>query len=486
MEKGKTNLVEDIKKILLPFKILILDPAKEIADGFREKSIPLIELLSVGIVLSQFHYWNGMNWMLRRLGVEKLWHLPWISGIFGVWLVTAGIHLWGIRQGALRSKLKRKLNDSFIKASIETRLKETPVFVYDAPIGSNSRKLRVRSSGIPAEKFRENRIQLEADLNINISKVENPKNNRELVDIIYSLEKMPDFWVLDNLMKYKDFSFPLGKTIAGEIKTDLKTVPHFLIAGETNSGKSTLIRAIVMVLTMNNRDFEVVFIDLKGEMDGQVFNGFEQVKVLGERFDIDKVTNDIETLLDSRMKDAKNLQAKNIIEYNAKQQSRELKWNRILVVVDEIAELMPSVHSPDKALLAKIQSRLNRMARIGRSVGIHLLIGVQKPDHKNLDPTIKANLPGVVCFPVSHFSQSVLVLGNGHAAELNAAIPGRAIWKYGSNETEIQAPFLNNDEIQKAQEKMTKYFKSDASKESEVAGDQKENTKAQGAFKSGS
>jgi S-DNA-T family DNA segregation ATPase FtsK/SpoIIIE len=485
MEKSKTDLAEDLKKVFLPFKILAIDPTKEVLIGLREKSLPLVELLAAGIFLSQFHYWNGFTWLLFRLGIHLVWHLPLMSGIFGAWLVASGFHCWGIRQGALRAKLKLKLTESFIKAGIETRLKETPHFVYDVPVGSNSRKLRVRSSGIPTQEFKENRTHLEADLNINISKVENPKDNRELVDIIYSLEKMPTFWLLDNLMSYKDFSFPLGKTVEGEVKSNLNKIPHYLIAGETNSGKSTLIRSIVMVLTLNNRDLETYLIDLKGQMDGQVFGDFERVKVLSERFDIDKETNDIETLLDARMQEAKNLQAKNITEYNAKQKSRDKKWNRILVVVDEIAELMPSVHSPDKALLAKIQSRLNRFSRIGRSVGIHLIIGVQKPDHKNLDATIKANLPGVVCFPVSHFSQSVLVLGNGHAAELNAAIPGRAIWKYGSNETEIQAPFLSNEEIQRAQEKMTNYFKNEDLTKIEGAHVKEETPATQGAFKGG-
>lgn len=458
MTQPKPNLTEDLKKIFKFFQVLALDPCAQVIYGFKEKSIPLLELVGFGIILSQLHYWGGLRYFLSRTHIEIPYFSNYVTGIFGALLVISGFYFWGFRQMVLRSKLIGKLHKSFFQAGIETRLKETPHFIFDYPVGAVSRKLRVKSSGIAIDEFRKNKLALESSMNINISKIENPNGNRELIDIIYATEKMPEYWLLDNLMAYKNFSFPIGKTVDGEIKSDLLKVPHYLIAGETNSGKSTLIRSIVMVLTMNNNDLQTYFIDLKGEMDGQVFHDFDKVQVLSEPSFIDEKLSEIESILNARMAEAKKKRVKNISEFNSAQKEYDKRWDRILIVVDEIAELMPTVQSGNKATLAKIQSRLNRFSRIGRSVGIHLIIGVQKPDHKNLDATIKANLPGVICFPVSHFSQSVLVLGNGHAADLNAAIPGRAIWKYGSNEIEVQAPFLSNEEIKKAQEKKTNYF----------------------------
>ena len=95
---------------------------------------------------------------------------------------------------------------------------------------------------------------------------------------------------------------------------------------------------------------------------------------------------------------------------------------------------------------------------MGRAVGISLVIGVQKPDSKNLDVTIKANLSGILCFPVPHFNQSMVVIGNGRAAELNNAYKGRAIWKYGMDQIEVQTPFMEEEEVNAAKKEIANFW----------------------------
>lgn len=457
MQMNKISLAEDLERLFRPLKLVIVDPILEIRRGVREKSLPLVEALGVGVVLSQLHYWGLFGVLFQHFEI-RIVPPALFAGIFGSYLVVCGVHAWGLRQIGLRRRLQDKLNKSFLEADLKTKLGEFPLFLFDVPVGSTSRKLRLRSRGITLSRYRAAKESLESGLNIGITKIESPNNNKELIDILYSLEPMPDYWELVHLGKYQDYSFPVGKTRDYEITASLQKIPHYLVAGETSSGKSTFIRSMVMVLIQNNPDLKVVFIDLKGKMDGQFFDGLEQVQVLSELPEIETKLAELSSAMDTRMNAAQKAKAENIREYNRKQSTASAKWGRFLIVVDEIAELMPSIRSADKAKLGKIQSLINRFSRLGRATGFHLVIGVQKPDHKNLDPTVKANLPGIVCFPVSHFTQSVLVLGNGHAAELNAEKVGRGIWKHGSHEVEIQAPFLTNDEIEKARERIGKYF----------------------------
>ncbi len=108
--------------------------------------------------------------------------------------------------------------------------------------------------------------------------------------------------------------------------------------------------------------------------------------------------------------------------------------------------------------MAEINGTLNKIARMGRAVGINLVVGVQKPDAKNLDPTIKSCLPGVLCFPVSHFSQSTIILGNSRAADLNKEYKGRAIWKHGLDLVEVQAPLLTEEEVINVRNQIERYW----------------------------
>ena len=90
---------------------------------------------------------------------------------------------------------------------------------------------------------------------------------------------------------------------------------------------------------------------------------------------------------------------------------------------------------------------LGQISRMGRSFGIHLVVGVQKPDTKNLDSTIKSNLEGILCFQVANRTQSQVVLDSNKASHLNS-IPGRAIWQVGGEDKVVQAPYLTKKQIE--------------------------------------
>jgi DNA segregation ATPase FtsK/SpoIIIE-like protein len=335
----------------------------------------------------------------------------------------------------------------FVNAGLVTKLEDRPQFMSDYPLDEWLRKLRLRTFGIPLSSFKKAKESIESELNVIVTKMENPGGNKEYIDIQYSTVPMPEIWALGHISGFKDFSFPIGKTYGGEVRSSLKRIPHYLVAGETGGGKSTFIRMMLIVLMANNDDIEMTFIDLKGGMENQLFMGLGRSTLLSEIPDVATKLSELDKLLTQRMSELAAAKCRNIDIFNAKVSNPNARLPRQLIVVDEISELIPTTMSTHKVQLYNINRALNRVARLGRAVGIHLVIGVQKPDAKNLDPTIKANLPGVVCFPVSHFSQSMVVLGNGRGAELNAAVQGRAIWKHGIEEIEVQTPLLTDADV---------------------------------------
>ncbi len=458
--QNKPDLFVYVKNLFNFFKVILFDVNREIVTGFITRAVPVYVCLLVGIFLSGslLIYLDG--WIFSLFHKTRLL-IP--SGKFRDWLgllsLFFGFYGWGIYRLFKRMMTTKLLDRAFINAGLETKLKERPQFYSDFPIDEYGRKLTLRAGGLPLSSFFSAKDHLESNLNVNITKMENPKNNKEFVDVIYTTEAMPDLWILENLLAYKDFSFPLGLSHRGEVKVNFRDIPHFLVAGESGAGKSTFIRMMLTVLLANNEDLEIHYLDFKSGMENQVFAGFSNLHRAEDLPEAAQKMNSLKKILDERMKLFPQAKARNLEMYNKSPFRKAQKEKRIVVVVDEASELMPTFKGTANTELAEINSTLNRIARMGRAVGINLVIGVQKPDAKNLDPTIKANLSGILCFAVSHFSQSMIVLGNGRGADLNKAYKGRAIWKHGLEFIEVQAPLLTEEEVNDVRNKIDSYWK---------------------------
>lgn len=460
MSENKTpnrDLVILVDRLWVFLRLSVIEPVLEIYRGLSTGALPLAQCWIIGIVLSSALLFHVDDGILAFLGKSPLF-IGRARGILGIILLFAGFLGWAFYRVGIRERVKKKLKSVFINAGLETRLKETPEFVIDVPLDEFTRKLRLRGRGLPVEAYKNAKNFIEAGLNVALAKVENPSGNREYVDIVYTIEKMPDLWLLDNLLGYKDFSFPIGLCLRGELTASFKTTPHFLIAGESGGGKSTFIRMIVTVTLINNQDVEIYFIDFKRGMENQVFEGFDRVTLIDEPKEACSKLQAINSILDSRMTAFRNAKARNLEMYNSRPSRKGPKEKRIIVVVDEVSEMVPTMGNPNNSDLGQANAIMNRIARMGRAVGINLVIGVQKPDAKNLDTGIKANTSGVICFPVSHFNQSMVVLGNGRASDLNSEIKGRAIWKQGADFIEVQTPLLTEKEVYEAKERVKKYW----------------------------
>ena len=222
---------------------------------------------------------------------------------------------------------------------------------------------------------------------------------------------------------------------------------HGLIAGTTGSGKSELLYTILIQLAMNNSCslFQFVLIDFKGGAFSQSFEDFPHcvATITNLDRDLDRFLVLMNCLIDTRQKQLKHAGVNHINVYNLK---KNRKMSHLMIVIDEFAQLK------EQARQAMVS--IKEMARIGRSLGIHLILSTQKP-MGIIDEQIWANTSFHICMKVNSKQDSMEVLHNVFAYHLKE--PGQFILQRQScvkghsfylNEKEMIYQFVNDyDEV---------------------------------------
>jgi S-DNA-T family DNA segregation ATPase FtsK/SpoIIIE len=229
----------------------------------------------------------------------------------------------------------------------------------------------------------------------------------------------------------------LGRGRRGALWVDLDSCPHLLVGGMTGGGKSVFLRQALTFLCREHgpEDLQVALIDLKGGVELAHFSYLPHsiYPVADSLLSAAETLERVRQELDRRLREVQEAAS---LERSAAPPS----WPRLLVVVDEVAELTCRDLGDDRAARAAQQAasgRLGEIARLGRSVGVHLVCCTQRPDAEAVPGQLKANLQGTVAFRVRAAVNSYILLDSDRAAMLPPH-PGRAIWQEETME-EFQA-----------------------------------------------
>jgi len=233
----------------------------------------------------------------------------------------------------------------------------------------------------------------------------------------------------------------LGVGRRGPLWVDLAAVPHLLVGGMTGGGKSVFLRQAVTGLALRHSPdaLRLLAIDLKGGVELAAFGRLPHA--LGPVADTVHAAAEalgaVREELDRRLAALRAAGARDLDGLVA---AGLAGWPRVLVVVDELAELTLRDLGEDRAARDAQRAatgRLCEIARLGRAAGIHLVACTQRPDADAVPGQLKANLPGTVAFRVRSRVNSEILLDSDRAALLPHR-PGRALWAHDRIE-EFQA-----------------------------------------------
>lgn len=225
-------------------------------------------------------------------------------------------------------------------------------------------------------------------------------------------------------------SLPLGRNVSGEaIIADLADMPHLLIAGATGSGKSVCMNTFLAALLFQNAPHQLKFILIDPKrVELMPYNGIPHLltPVITEAEKALQALRWTVAEMGRRLHRFSEAGARNIDEYNEKQMEEETTLPRVVIVIDELADLMMRQFRRDT------ETMVARIAQMARATGMHLIIATQRPSVDVITGLIKANIPTRISFrTVSAVDSRTIIdsigaedlLGKGDMLYMTASTP---------------------------------------------------------------
>ncbi|PHG35706.1 cell division protein FtsK [Bacillus pseudomycoides] len=252
----------------------------------------------------------------------------------------------------------------------------------------------------------------------------------------------------------------LGLDISGApIVTDIRKMPHGLIAGATGSGKSVCINAILTSILYKAKPHEVKLMLIDPKMvELAPYNSIPHL-VAPVITDVKAATAALKWAVEEmerRYELFAHVGARDLTRYNTIVSSREIPGEAlpyIVIVIDELADLM--MVAP-----GDVEEAICRIAQKARACGIHLLVATQRPSVDVITGLIKSNIPTRIAFTVSSQVDSRTIIDIGGAEKLLGRGDMLFLGNGTSKPVRVQGVYVSDDEIEKTVEHVKKQMKS--------------------------
>lgn len=308
-------------------------------------------------------------------------------------------------------------NHVFDEVGLKSKDESLPRFLYEEEV-SDYTTLFAFETLIPLVEWKAKKEQLEMYFNVEIVSIKQDSQNNRIIQILIKKSDLPSCVEYDNEI-YTENGFVLGISYNGYITIDLDRNAHVLIAGETGSGKSNILKLLVYQSLVKN--YNVTLIDFKR---GVSFSNFSNmVKIVYEYEQSAATLEEVVEETKRRLDLFRSTKVDNITNYNKITTLKNL--NREIIFIDELAELL---NTRDKELSNRLYDALETLTRLSRAAGIHLVIGIQRPDATVVSGQIKNNISCRICGRFVDKEPSRIMLNSDEASKL-PNVKGRFIIK---------------------------------------------------------
>ncbi len=296
--------------------------------------------------------------------------------------------------------------------------------------------------GIPLTEWENKRQRIEAALNVHIVRLKEGENKRSIL-----LYTVPAGNQLSSCIEWNDSylikdssTLVLGKSLMGTVTVDLAKIPHILLGGSTGSGKSVLLKLLLMQAVKKNAVVSIA--DFKGGVDfPSVWHS--KCKMCFDEDNLSQLLTELVDELQHRKVLFRENECHNLDEYN-KRTGKALQ--RYIFACDEVAEILDKtgLTKEQKDKVSLIESKLSVIARQGRAFGIHLILATQRPDANILSGQIRNNIDCRVCGRADNVLSQIILDSTAAAEQIPKDAAGRFLLHDG---TIFQAYLINENSL---------------------------------------
>lgn len=272
---------------------------------------------------------------------------------------------------------------------------------------------------------------LEMYMNDKIIDIKQDENDKRIVNLLIERKPLPEKVKWQDQFINNDNVLNVGIGHYGIIGMNLEKYPHSFIAGETGSGKSNILKCLIHQALI--KGYDVILIDFKRGVSFSEFS--DKVAVYYDYKSVITVLKDMVNETTKRLDKFRDTGVDNINDYN---RTTKDYLDRKIVFIDELAELLKT---RDKETANILNDSIETLTRLSRAVGIHLIMGIQRPDSTIISGQIKNNVSYRICGRFVDKEPSRIMLGSEEASTLSN-IKGRFIIK-DDNFYEVQSFYFN-------------------------------------------
>lgn len=378
---------------------------------------------------------------LSGLSVPTIPLLPIGIGVVGLGSLY-GCYMIATKEERKNKRLleekKDELERFFIGAGIKNKEGETPILTNVWENEYETIYSFIRPIGFSTHILESNDIAIKEYFNTNNVKFE---SNGDFINIIVSTTELARF-IPFNIPKVKnkdEVIVSLGRDIRGkDVVLNLSKCPNVMISGCTGSGKSVNTNVIATQLYCNYPNVEIYLVDMKCVELG-VYADLPQTKKYTNKLEGAKeIIKELLDECDRRNKLLNKMKVKKLSDYNKKVSPNE-KLNPIVLIIDEAVRLMG-----DKDLNKDIAE----LGFICRSCEISILLNIQRPTSKLLNPDIKASLTNIIGFRTINRKNSEIICDSTVLASLRGKGHG-VLFNEDNDGVEFQGYYLDENDIEK-------------------------------------
>lgn len=344
-------------------------------------------------------------------GATMLWRLPTPDD----WLDKKIESSESLMDNAMRDKLEKTLQSFEVPAKIVNVVKGAAFTRFELELepGTKVSRIVTLETDFALSLATDARsIRIEAPIpGKSAVGIEIPNKERAIVPM-RAIFTDPEF-----VKNKKPLSFILGEDIVGKpVFTNIVKMPHLLVAGSTNSGKSVCLNCVITSIIAREfpTDVRFIMVDMK-RVELTPYDGIPHLltPVIKEASEAANALRWVCEEMDKRYKRFSEVGVRDIDGYNNYVEDPEERLFRLVVIIDELADLM-MVSSPNM----NVENYICRITQLARATGIHMILATQRPDTKVITGTIKNNIPSRISFAVASQIDSRTVLDRKGAESL--------------------------------------------------------------------